>query len=103
MVTELFTIPKNFCGPSETGHGGCVCGRLAKHLHGSATVRLKTGAPLGAKGRLCDPESHGTPYTMNQAAEEARGIAIRAETAARSLGAGWTSIARLRIWRVWPE
>lgn len=49
MVTELFTIPKKFCGPSETGHGGYVCGRLAKHLHGSATVRLKTGAPLGVE------------------------------------------------------
>lgn len=39
-------IPRRFCGPSSSGNGGYVCGRVARHLDGPATVRLSMPPPL---------------------------------------------------------
>jgi hypothetical protein len=43
---ESFTIARRFCGPSSSGNGGYVCGRVARHVDGPATVRLHRPPPL---------------------------------------------------------
>ena len=47
MAIETFAISRRFCGPPESGHGGYVWGRIARHVPGVATVRLKSPPPLG--------------------------------------------------------
>ncbi|WLB57277.1 hypothetical protein AB7008_32840 [Bradyrhizobium sp. 521_C7_N1_3] len=39
-------IDKRFCGPPNSGNGGYVCGRLARHISGSAEVTLRAPPPL---------------------------------------------------------
>jgi hypothetical protein len=39
-------ISSRFCGPPRSGNGGYVCGRLAAHVDGPASVRLKAPPPL---------------------------------------------------------
>ena len=46
MTVETLTISSRFCGPPESGHGGYVCGRVARHMRGVASVRLKSPPPL---------------------------------------------------------
>jgi hypothetical protein len=43
---ESLVIARRFCGPPNSGNGGYVCGRVAAHIPGSASVRLKTATPL---------------------------------------------------------
>src|SRR5882724_5597738 len=40
------TIPARFRGPSGSGNGGYVCGRIAAYLDGPATVTLRRPPPL---------------------------------------------------------
>src|SRR4029079_11776087 len=40
------TIDKRFCGPPNSGNGGYVCGRLARHIPGGAEVTLRAPPPL---------------------------------------------------------
>ena len=42
-------IDKRYCGPPNSGNGGYVCGRLARHIPGSAEVTLRAPPPLGKK------------------------------------------------------
>ncbi|MBR0929875.1 hypothetical protein XH83_23930 [Bradyrhizobium sp. CCBAU 53351] len=44
-MTEII-IAKRFCGPPNSGNGGYVCGRLARHIPGSAEVMLRAPPPL---------------------------------------------------------
>lgn len=65
MKAETFAISSRFCGPPDSGHGGYVCGRVAKHVPGVASVRLKSPPPLEAEIRIEASEgiahlSHGT-------------------------------------------
>lgn len=46
MITETLMISSRFCGPPQSGNGGYVSGRLAKHLPGPAVVRLRAPPPL---------------------------------------------------------
>jgi hypothetical protein len=39
-------IDKRYCGPPNSGNGGYVCGRLARHIPGSAEVTLRAPPPL---------------------------------------------------------
>ena len=52
MISESINIPARFCGPSTSGNGGYVCGRVARHLPGCTCVRLKTPPPLETKLRI---------------------------------------------------
>src|SRR3954468_8841961 len=54
-------IDKRYCGPPNSGNGGYVCGRLARHIAGGAEVTLRTPPPLekrldvvAADDRLCE-------------------------------------------------
>jgi hypothetical protein len=44
-MTQI-TIDKRFCGPPNSGNGGYVCGRLARHIPGGAEVTLRAPPPL---------------------------------------------------------
>lgn len=46
MTSELLVIASRFCGPPKSGNGGYVCGRVAAHVRGPASVRLKAPPPL---------------------------------------------------------
>jgi hypothetical protein len=39
-------IDKRYCGPPNSGNGGYVCGRLARHVPGAAEVTLRAPPPL---------------------------------------------------------
>ena len=39
-------IDKRYCGPPNSGNGGYVCGRLARHIPGGAEVTLRIPPPL---------------------------------------------------------
>lgn len=39
-------IDRRFCGPPNSGNGGYVCGRLARHISGGAEVTLRAPPPL---------------------------------------------------------
>lgn len=39
-------IDRRYCGPPNSGNGGYVCGRLAKHIGGAAEVTLRSPPPL---------------------------------------------------------
>lgn len=46
MIVETLTIANRFRGPARSGNGGYVCGRIARHIPGAATVRLWVPPPL---------------------------------------------------------
>ncbi len=46
MIVETFSIDRRFRGPAQSGNGGYVCGRIARHVPGTATVRLAIPPPL---------------------------------------------------------
>jgi len=52
MLLETMTIPRRFCGPLNSGNGGYVCGRIARHISGAATVRLFSPPPLETELRI---------------------------------------------------
>lgn len=52
MHIELFKIDHRFRGPPRSGNGGYTCGRIARHLKGPVSVRLKAAPPLNAELRL---------------------------------------------------
>jgi hypothetical protein len=39
-------IDRRYCGPPNSGNGGYVCGRLARHISGGAEVTLRAPPPL---------------------------------------------------------
>ena len=43
---QTMTIARRFCGPPNSGNGGYVCGRLARHIPGGAEVTLRAPPPL---------------------------------------------------------
>ncbi|PIT06029.1 hypothetical protein TSA1_12115 [Bradyrhizobium nitroreducens] len=44
-MTEII-IDKRYCGPPNSGNGGYVCGRLARHIPSAAEVTLRAPPPL---------------------------------------------------------
>jgi hypothetical protein len=46
VIVETLTIDRRFRGPERSGNGGYVCGRIARHVPGTATVRLAIPPPL---------------------------------------------------------
>jgi hypothetical protein len=46
MIVERLTIDRRFRGPAQSGNGGYVCGRIARHVPGVAQVRLAIPPPL---------------------------------------------------------
>ena len=46
MIVETLSLDRRFRGPDHSGNGGYVCGRIARHVPGTATVRLAIPPPL---------------------------------------------------------
>src|SRR3954447_8743199 len=44
-MTQII-LDKRFCGPPNSGNGGYVCGRLARHIPGAAEITLRAPPPL---------------------------------------------------------
>jgi hypothetical protein len=45
-IVEELSIADRFRGPPHSGNGGYVCGRIARHIEGAASVRLFVPPPL---------------------------------------------------------
>jgi hypothetical protein len=45
-MNDSFVVASRFCGPSDSGNGGYVCGLIANYLDGLAEVTLRLPAPL---------------------------------------------------------
>lgn len=52
MHVETFVVGPRFRGPPNSGNGGYVCGRIAGHLRGTVSVRLRAPPPLDVELRL---------------------------------------------------
>lgn len=70
--TEFFEIASRFRGPPRSGNGGYTCGRIAKHLGGPVTVRLKAPPPLDTALRLESTEEGARLYSAATLIGEAR-------------------------------
>jgi len=46
MTSEDLEIHERFCGPPNSANGGYVCGRIARDLAGTVSVRLNAPPPL---------------------------------------------------------
>jgi hypothetical protein len=52
LQIETFVIASRFRGPPNSGNGGYTCGRIARNLRGTVSVRLKAPPPLNVEVRL---------------------------------------------------
>lgn len=76
MKSELLVISSRFCGPPKSGNGGYVCGRVATHVPGSASVRLKAPPPLESELRIEASESEVRLMHGSNVIAEARAAAL---------------------------
>lgn len=65
-------ISARFCGPTESGNGGYVCGRLANHLPGCVVVRLKAPPPLETELQIEASVSEATLLHESKVIAEAK-------------------------------
>ncbi len=76
MGSETFVIHSRFCGPPRSANGGYVCGRIAKHLPGSTSVRLKAPPPLEVELRVESTEEEARMFHESTVIGEARCAAL---------------------------
>ncbi len=72
MIAETFMISRRFRGPSQSGNGGYVCGRLARHVAGPALVRLRAPPPLDVELRIETSDRGATLLDGSRLIAEAR-------------------------------
>jgi hypothetical protein len=72
MHVEHFEIAQRFRGPPQSGNGGYTCGRIAKHLGDTVTVRLKAPPPLQAELRLESTDDEARLFCDSTLIGEAR-------------------------------
>lgn len=72
MTTDSIIISSRFRGPTGSGNGGYVCGRLAQHLQGCASVRLKAPPPLETELRVEKSESNARLFHNTDLIAEAK-------------------------------
>lgn len=80
MDSPSITIDERFHGPRHSGNGGYVCGRVAKYIQGTATVRLIVPPPLD------------TPLQVEQRQEK-----IRLVKGDRLIAEGWPAELQLDV------
>ena len=76
MTSELLVISSRFCGPPKSGNGGYVCGRVAAHVPGSASVRLKAPPPLETELRIEASDSEARLMHESNVIAEAKAAAL---------------------------
>ena len=82
MITEFFEVASRFCGPPRSGNGGYVGGRLAKHIDGVASARLKAPPPLQQEMRLESLSDHARLFHQDQLIGEAKASTLELEVPA---------------------
>lgn len=80
MLLETLSIAERFCGPPLSGNGGYVCGRIARHIAGCASVRLLAPPPLDTELAL-QRGADGAVRLMADASVIGEGRAARLELA----------------------
>jgi hypothetical protein len=78
-MSESLVIARRFCGPTQSGNGGYVCGRLAAHVPGSAAVRLKSPPPLETELRIESGDSGSRLLDGGSVIAEARAAEVGLE------------------------
>jgi hypothetical protein len=73
-------INRRYCGPPNSGNGGYVCGRLARHIEGGAEVTLRAPPPLDRQLDVVATDE-GMFELRNGAAVVAMGQPVRVELA----------------------
>jgi len=76
MTSELLVISSRFCGPPKSGNGGYVCGRVAAHIRGPSSVRLKAPPPLETELRIEASESEARLLHGSDVIAEAKAAAL---------------------------
>lgn len=76
MMSELLIISSRFCGPPKSGNGGYVCGRVAAHVRGPASVRLKAPPPLETELKVEASESEARLMHGSAVIAEAKAAAL---------------------------
>lgn len=80
MQSNPIIISSRYCGPSESGNGGYVCGRVAKHLPkhlaSCVVVRLKAPPPLETELRIEASETEARLLHESTVIAEARGTEL---------------------------
>ena len=76
MTSELLVISSRFCGPPKSGNGGYVCGRVAVHVRGPASVRLKAPPPLETELQVEASESEARLMHGSNVIAEAKAAAL---------------------------
>lgn len=72
MASSCMTIARRFNGPPRSGNGGYVCGRLAAHVPGPASVRLRLPPPLERELRVEATEGEASLFDGDQLIAVAR-------------------------------
>jgi hypothetical protein len=76
MKSEALVISSRFCGPPKSGNGGYVCGRVAAHVRGSASVRLKAPPPLETEMHVEASESEARLMHGSNVIAEAKAVVL---------------------------
>ena len=76
MTSEGLVISSRFCGPPDVGNGGYVCGRVAAHVPGAVSVRLKVRTPLATELRIEGGESKARLMHGPDVIAEAKAVAL---------------------------
>ena len=79
-MTDSITVQRRFQGPPNSGNGGYVCGCLAGHIKGSATVRLRIPPPLETELHIRHAEKGVELLHGNQVVAEGRPNQLALET-----------------------
>ncbi len=76
MPSETLVISNRFCGPPKSANGGYVCGLVAAHIPGAASVRLKAPPLLETELRLERSESATQLLHRSKVIAEAKPAAL---------------------------
>jgi hypothetical protein len=55
-MTGSLIVARCFCGPPDSGNGGCVCGLIAGFVEVPAVITLRLPPPLGSGANTAHPQ-----------------------------------------------
>ena len=76
MLLETIIVDRRFRGPPRSANGGYICGRLARHIDGSAQVTLRHPPPLDAELDLRSDTASGGVVLMHAGREIAAAVPV---------------------------
>jgi hypothetical protein len=75
-MPSIFTVPRRFCGPPDSGNGGYTCGLLAQQLGFLVECTLRTPVPLETPLEFERTESGGVLRNGKAVVVEAAPVSI---------------------------